>query len=133
MGKLRQSPPSISCREKRVLRQAFDMRFTSVRCTTARKTVTSEVESGNIISDALRRGYFSVVVHARKKPHPIQFEDTASLWGRRTPVTSIIGYFRGRELKLLYLINQQYKCRVLILSCRLSLTWVHCRPSSRYP
>ncbi|MGI6469475.1 MAG: phosphatase PAP2 family protein [Syntrophomonadaceae bacterium] len=28
-------------------------------------------------------------------------------------MNSIIGYFRGRELKLLYLINQQYKCRVL--------------------
>ena len=26
---------------------------------------------------------------------------------------SIIGYFRGRELKLLYFINQHYKCRVL--------------------
>ncbi|HCF50393.1 MAG TPA: hypothetical protein DER60_08930 [Syntrophomonas sp.] len=28
-------------------------------------------------------------------------------------MNSIIGYFRGRELKLLYFINQHYKCRVL--------------------
>lgn len=28
-------------------------------------------------------------------------------------MNSIIGYFRGRELKLLYYINQHYKCRVL--------------------
>lgn len=28
-------------------------------------------------------------------------------------MNSIIGYIRGRELKLLYLINQQYKCRAL--------------------
>ena len=28
-------------------------------------------------------------------------------------MNSIIGFFRGRELKLLYFINQHYKCRVL--------------------
>ena len=54
-----------------------------------------------------------MVVHARKNLIRYSLRTQHRFGEGEHQWNLIIGYFRGRELKLLYLINQQYKCRVL--------------------